>query len=94
MPLKNEKPTARSSTFSASFLRNKRTFTSPPPPMLNDYYNNHVMKYSNNIPVLLSELNNSKINRIKEVLEGKRDTSAYTRLNCASSDSSSFSRRS
>lgn len=29
------------------------------------------MRYLNNIPILLTELNNSKMNRIKEVLEEK-----------------------
>jgi len=72
MPLKKkEKSTARSSTFGASCLSTKRAFTSPPPPKLNDYFNTHLMRYRNIIPILLSELNNSKMNRIKEVLEEK-----------------------
>ena len=72
MPLKKkEKPTARSSTFGTSFLSTKRAFTPPPPPKHDVYFYTHLVRYRNIIPILLSELNNSKMNRIKEVLEEK-----------------------
>ena len=49
----------------------KRACPSPPPPKLNDYFNTHLVRYSNIISILQTELINSKMNRIKEVLEKK-----------------------
>jgi putative transcriptional regulator len=69
---KKEKPTARSSTFHfARTSQNKKSLPFPPPPKLNDYFNTHLVRYSNIISILQTELTYSKMNRIKEVLEKK-----------------------
>ena len=60
MPLEKEKPTARSSTFFASCLSNKRAFTSPPLTKFSDCFYAHLVRCLIIIPILPTELNNSK----------------------------------